>query len=122
MTFHSKRYIGLGFFLLLFMVVAPSVVDWCRDTFGLPPGYGAAGDQQFNQPMPAAVRTTVAELSTGAEGSWVQERVEGGVWVYDLHLLNGGKSSVVQLTTNGQVFRPVPQTPEPESISAEAGD
>lgn len=122
MTFHPKRYIGLGFLLLLFAVVAPLTVDWCRDSFELPPGYGSAGDQQFNQPMPAAVRTTVDELSAGAEGSWVQERVEGGVWVYDLHLLNGGKSSVVQLTANGQVFRPVPQTPEPESISAEAGD
>jgi CheY-like chemotaxis protein len=54
----------------------------------------------------AAVRKAVDQLSAGAEGSWVQERVEGGTWVYDLHLLKGDTSSVIRLAVDGRVIPP----------------
>jgi hypothetical protein len=73
--------------------------------------------------LPALVRPAVDDLSARAGGSWVKETVEGGAWVYELHLSEGGRSSVIRLTSNGNVIRPEGREQEPEpATSAEAGE
>lgn len=115
MTTNPQRYIGIGLIILVLMVIAPPVADWCRETFQLPAGYGADGDQRFNRPMPAAVRTTVDELSAGADGSWVGERVADGAWVYELHLDKNGRSSLIRLTADGRIAPAPNESPVTEN-------
>ncbi|MDY3555245.1 hypothetical protein R5W24_004384 [Gemmata sp. JC717] len=121
MTRHPERYIGFGFLFLVCSVVAPPVADHVRTRLQLPSGYGAEGDQQRAARIPALVRPAVETLATGAEGNWLRERVEGGAWVYDLHVLKGGRESVIRLDSGGNVIAPAVAEPEPE-VSAEAGE
>ncbi len=120
MTSHPKRYIGLCCVLLVLAAVAPPVADWVRAESRLPPGYGAEGDRWRGTHMPGPVRATVGERSAGAEASWVKETVEGGAWVYELHVLTGGNWSVVRIAPSGAVLPPPAPAPGAEpDMSAE---
>lgn len=96
-----ERFLGHGVLFLVLAVVVPPAVNWLRTCSALPPGYGAAGDRRWAYPLPAPVRVTVEEQSEGADGTWVKERVEGGSWVYELHVLKEGQSSVIRIDPHG---------------------
>jgi hypothetical protein len=102
MTFHPERYIGFGFLLLLFSVVAPPAMDWWR---GNHPHAVTEYRGRINH-IPRPVRETVEKRAAGAEASWVKEGVEDGAWVYELHVLKHGRWSVTRITANGNVIPP----------------
>lgn len=115
MRFHPERYIGFAFLLLVLSLVVPTVVDSWRISH-LPPVHATVKDRWRVSHLPAPVRATVEERSAGSKASWVKESVEGGAWIYDLHILRDRKWSVIRITPNGNVI----QT-EPDGV-VEAGD
>lgn len=116
MTSHLKRFAGPCLLLVVLTLIAPSVANQLRAGFPLPAGYGAEGDRQRANHMPALIRPTVDELSAESEGSWVRERVQDGAWLYELHTSRDGKESVVRLSSNGIVTPSAPLEPEPGSV------
>ena len=120
MTFHPGRRVRLCFLLLTFALSGPSALDWWRE-HQLPAGYGAEGDRRRAVPMPGPVRSALESLSADAEGSWVKGCVEGGAWVYQVHVDRGNESSVLRVSANGDVIRPTTCEPEPGD-AVEAGE
>lgn len=118
MTLHPERNLRPALAILVLAAIAPQIAERLRTGFPLPAGYGAAGDARRTQRIPGLAREAVGELSAGAEGSWVKECSDGGAYGYELHLIEGERSSIVRIGPDGTAIpartrgaAPVPASP-----------